>query len=108
MTARAWLVGYDVTSPKRLRRVHHFLVKRAFPLQYSLFLAVLSRAELDELLRDVATLIHPRRDDVRAWPLPENAEFRCVGRGAPEGIHTMLAGTPGSLIAMATTRPPRS
>ncbi len=104
MTARAWIIGYDITSPKRLARVHRFLSRRAFALQYSLFLAVVTRAELDELLRGVARLIHSRRDDVRAWPLPENAKFQSIGPGLPEGILAALPGTPGDLVAATRQR----
>lgn len=104
MTARAWLIGYDIASPKRLQRVHRFLSRRAYALQYSIFLATVTRAELDDILRGTARLIHPRRDDVRAWPLPENAKFQSIGPGLPEGILAVLAGTPGKLLSGASTR----
>ena len=104
MTARAWLIGYDISSPKRLQRVHRFLSRRAYALQYSLFLAVVTRAELDELLRGVATLIHPRRDDVRAWPLPENVKFHAIGPGIPDGILAAISGAPGKLVSTARPR----
>lgn len=104
MTARAWLIGYDISSPKRLRRVYRFLSRRAYALQYSIFLAVVSRAELDEILRGVGQLIHPRRDDVRAWPLPESAKFQSIGPGLLEGVQAVLTGAPGRLISATGSR----
>lgn len=103
MTVRAWLIGYDIASPKRLVRAHRFLSRRAYALQYSLFLAILTRAELDETLRGLARLIHPARDDVRAWPLPENARFHSIGPGLPEGVQAALGGTPGALVAASSS-----
>ena len=34
---RGWLITYDITDPKRLVRLHRFLVRRATPVQYSVF-----------------------------------------------------------------------
>ena len=31
---RAWLITYDITNPKRLVRLHRFLIKQATPVQY--------------------------------------------------------------------------
>jgi CRISPR-associated protein Cas2 len=81
-----WLVGYDIASPRRLRRVHHYLKRRAFPVQYSLFVALLDEPGLNRLLQELARLIDPRQDDVRAWPVPERAEPDYFGRGLAEGI----------------------
>ena len=30
---RAWLITYDITDPKRLARLHRFLVRQATPVQ---------------------------------------------------------------------------
>lgn len=108
MSRDAWIVGYDIASPKRLRRVHRFLRARSLPVQYSIFLAVLTRAELDEMLRGLGTLIHPRRDDVRAWPLPEHARILAIGPGLPEGITAALGGVATHLAETASSRKRRS
>jgi CRISPR-associated protein Cas2 len=83
---RAWLIGYDIASPRRLRRVHRFLISRAFQVQYSVFAAALTAAEFDALWSGLARLIDPRRDDVRAWPLPERLDMLRIGRALPEGV----------------------
>ncbi|MCS6891186.1 MAG: CRISPR-associated endonuclease Cas2 [Rhodovarius sp.] len=87
---KTWLIGYDIASPRRLRRVARFLEKRAVRLQYSLFVGCWTAAELDELWAELARLIDPRRDDVRAWPVAENAELELWGMGWPEDV--VLAG----------------
>lgn len=83
---RAWLIGYDITSPKRLRRVHRFLCARAFAVQYSLFIAAWTEREFAAYWADLAGLIDPRRDDVRAWPVPENPWVARIGPGLPDGV----------------------
>ncbi|PIV91502.1 MAG: CRISPR-associated protein Cas2, partial [Gallionellales bacterium CG17_big_fil_post_rev_8_21_14_2_50_54_146] len=35
---RCWLIGYDITSPKRLQRVYRVLLRYATPIEYSVFL----------------------------------------------------------------------
>ncbi|MBX5453482.1 MAG: CRISPR-associated endonuclease Cas2 [Acidobacteriia bacterium] len=100
-----WLVGYDIASPRRLRRVHRYLKKRAFPVQYSLFLMRGTLRELERLLHDLAQLIHPRRDDVRAWPVPASTHVVTFGRGLAEDIVIVLR-APGA--AAARTGPGRT
>ena len=36
-TPRGWLLTDDITHPKRLARLHRFLIKQATPVQYSAF-----------------------------------------------------------------------
>lgn len=83
---RTWLIGYDIASPRRLRRVARLLEKHAYRLQYSLFVGCWTAAEFDALWAGVAALIHPRRDDVRGWPVAENAELELWGMGWPRDI----------------------
>jgi CRISPR-associated endonuclease Cas2 len=83
---RTWLIGYDIASPKRLRRAARLLEKHAYRLQYSLFVGCWTTAELDALWAELETLIHPHCDDVRAWPVAESAEVECWGAGWPADI----------------------
>jgi len=83
---RCWIVGYDISSPRRLRRVARELERRAIRLQRSLFLGCWTESEFEEVWSRLAGLIHPRRDDVRAWPVPEPPLVYLVGKGLPEGV----------------------
>lgn len=87
MTRAAWLVAYDVTSPRRLVRVHRILKGSAAAAQFSVFVAWGSRQEIEGLLQRVQTRIHPRQDDVRAYRLPSARWYESLGRTTlPHGI----------------------
>lgn len=83
---RTWLIGYDIASPRRLRRVARLLEKRAFRLQYSLFVGCWTGREFEALWAALEELIHARRDDVRAWPVAEKADLELWGMGWPQDI----------------------
>ena len=36
----SWLIGYDITDPRRLQRVHRVMVDCATPIEYSIFLLI--------------------------------------------------------------------
>lgn len=82
-----WLLAYDIRSPKRLQRIHAFLVKRGYPLQYSVFGLEMTDAQLHDLLADLETLMRPSVDDIRAYHIPPYCKVWTLGRqGLPEGI----------------------
>ena len=84
--SQQWIVAYDITSPRRLARVHRYLSGRALALQKSVFFWRGTPAEFIALRRQLAALIRPSQDDIRLYPLPVQAgEFR--GRAAfPAGL----------------------
>ena len=67
-----WLICYDIGDPKRLARVHRYLKKEGYPVQYSVFMLQADRAAIGKVLDHLETLIDPDRDDIRAYPIPEN------------------------------------
>ena len=73
-----WIVAYDVSSPRRLQRIHRFMVGQASPIEYSVFLFVGTPRQLEACLAELGQLIDPRDDDVRCYALP--------ARGLPAGI----------------------
>ena len=63
----AFVIGYDISDPRRLLRVHREMCKHATPLEYSIFL--------------------PQEDDVRCYALPARGFQGRIGRASmPEGI----------------------
>jgi len=91
-STRTWLVAYDIRDPKRLRSVHRTLRKQGIATQYSLFTLLADDAGLDELFAQLASLIDPRRDDVRAYAIPARARVWSLGRPTlPQDIE--LTGT---------------
>lgn len=82
-----WLVSYDICHRKRLRRVHRYLCKRAFPLQYSVFGMERSPRAMQQVMNELDALIDPGADAIRAYTLPERSPVWVYGRQAiPDGI----------------------
>lgn len=76
---RLYLICYDIADPRRLNQVARFLVKRACRVQYSVYVIETTPTRLDELLEDLVSLINPKEDDVRAYPLPKECEVVMLG-----------------------------
>jgi len=84
---RTWLIAYDITSPKRLGRVHRYLKTVAVPVQYSVFAAEETAQGIERIRNALAQEINPKTDDVRIYPLPKNLELHHYGRRPlPEGL----------------------
>jgi CRISPR-associated protein Cas2 len=60
----SYIVSYDISDEKRLRRVHRTMRGFGEPLQYSVFRCVLSSAERILLLEALTPLINHREDQV--------------------------------------------
>lgn len=87
MTDPAFLICYDIASPRRLTRVRKYLVRHALPVQYSVFVGRFSRPALRALMAGLAARIDLREDDVRLYRLPERPDYVRLGSAAlPEGI----------------------
>jgi len=96
-TPRGWLITYDITNPKRLSRLHRFLVKRATPVQYSVFHFEGSPAQMGQFMADIATRIDVATDDVRGYQLPERLSIDTLGRGSLPGEAFVFSDTSPSL-----------
>ena len=84
-----WLIAYDICEVKRWRRVYHRVRADAWTLQYSLFHADMSDSQARAIVSDLARMIDPRTDDVRAYRLLANNSPRLGGRAiTPEGVMT--------------------
>lgn len=79
---RAWLIAYDIKSPKRLSRLHRLIKARAIAVQYSVFMFKGRAADLGNLFGEIRQLVDPKVDDVRAYPIPPRFEIHVVGRGS--------------------------
>lgn len=75
----AWLVIYDIVDSRKRARVFKHLKKEGIPLQYSVFAVDASNAKMGALMAHLATLIDARKDDVRAYRLPENGWRATLG-----------------------------
>ncbi|MGB4911281.1 MAG: CRISPR-associated endonuclease Cas2 [Candidatus Dechloromonas phosphoritropha] len=94
--SRAWIIGYDISDPRRLGRVHRAMVNRAMPIEYSIFLFIGNERQVAECLATVDMLIDGKTDDVRCYPLPSRGLQERIGRATlPAGIH--WTGLPAAL-----------
>ncbi len=85
---RCWLIGYDITSPKRLQRIYRVLLRHATPLEYSVFLLSGTGRDKQRCLDELIALIDPKTDDLRCYPLPKHGLQERIGKATlPDGIH---------------------
>jgi len=84
---RLYLICYDIAEdPKRLNRVARYLSKFAFRVQYSVFVVgSFFEHSLEGVLRGLAAIIDPRKDDVRCYPLPALLSAAGSGGGGVAG-----------------------
>ena len=64
-----YMVAYDIASPKRLGKTHRLLKKRGLAVQRSVFLVNGDEKSLNRLLDQLADIMNPRQDDIRAYPI---------------------------------------
>lgn len=82
-----YVICYDISDPKRLNHLHRYLLKRAIPIQYSVFLFAGDDRQFAACLAGAAQEIDEKEDDLRAYPLPKRGFKARTGRPAlPEGI----------------------
>lgn len=68
-----WLIAYDITCPRRLRRMQRRCTQEGWSLQKSLYLLPLTKEERLALCDDLKALIDPEEDRLLCLPL-EDAE----------------------------------
>jgi len=81
---QVFLVAYDISDPKRLYHVHKRLMGYGEPLQYSVFICLLSPKELILMTEAIEEVIKKREDRimvVNLGPEGKNTENRitCIG-----------------------------
>lgn len=83
----AFIIGYDISNPRRLQRIHREMCRHAAPLEYSIFLLVGSEVDKDRCLAEITGLMKLTDDDVRCYALPARGFQGRIGRASlPEGI----------------------
>ena len=59
-----YIVSYDISDPKRLRRVHKSVRDFGWPMQYSVFICDLDSVELLMLKQEIGSIINHSEDSV--------------------------------------------
>lgn len=92
-----FVIGYDITDPRRLGRIFRAMKKLAMPIEYSIFLLDGNERDARLCIDAMAHLMDERTDDVRCYPLPERGYQTRIGKAVlPEGIH--WTGLPATII----------
>ena len=82
-----YLIGYDISDPKRLQRIYRKMTHYATPIQYSIFLLDGSEKLLKQCLAEIMLIFNKKEDDLRVYPLPTNTTQWRLGKSSlPEGI----------------------
>ncbi len=81
MRREFYLVSYDISDEKRLKRVHQFLKDYGKWVQKSVFECWLTKAEYQELKIGLKQLIKPKEDRVRFYSLCEACRKEVVSFG---------------------------
>lgn len=82
-----WVIGYDITDPRRLGRIHRAMLKYATPIENSVFLFTGTRNGCRQCMEHISSLIDPETDDLRCYPLPERGLQERLGKATlPQGI----------------------
>lgn len=91
---RLYLVCYDISDDKRLRRIYKLMRGYGDPVQYSIFRCALTPIRVAELVGRVEEIIHHDDDQVLLVPLgladrPESWEVTTLGRPVPRPESTV-------------------
>lgn len=82
-----YLIGYDISEPKRLQKIYKRLTKYATPIQYSVFLFEGTSSELKNCLDELLKCLNKSEDDLRVYPIHANTKQWQLGKSVlPEGI----------------------
>ena len=63
------VVSYDIADDRRRRRIFKLMKDYGSRVQYSVFECLLDDSQFRELRQQVTSLIHPKEDSVRYYPL---------------------------------------
>lgn len=84
---KTWLVAYDISDARRLRRVHRVVRRNGTSVQYSAYSVCVSDKALESLLLTLSECIDKTADDVRAYHIPEHCRIWSLGQqDLPEGV----------------------
>lgn len=82
-----YIIGYDITEPKRLGKIYKKIIKFATPIQYSLFLYEGTEKELTNAMQSILNLLDKKTDDLRIYPIFSSVKQWGLGKTIlPEGL----------------------
>ncbi|MBB1420783.1 CRISPR-associated endonuclease Cas2 [Pseudoalteromonas sp. SG43-7] len=68
MAKPLWIISYDISCPKRLRKVHKYCATFGWQMQKSLYLFAFSRSEREKACHQLTELINLQEDKLLCLP----------------------------------------
>ena len=90
-----YLIAYDISEPRRLRRLHRHLRTQGIAMQQSVFLVRRDTRDIDTLMDELDQYIDARHDDLRAYPVTAPGEIWLHGQRTIEGPVLLPGASPG-------------
>jgi len=82
-----YIIAYDISDKKRLRKVHQLVEEYAVKVQRSVFSAPFTAVLLKELVQRLKNIINIKQDDIRIYPLSVKHSAEIYGIcNLPEGL----------------------
>jgi len=106
MSRQRYLITYDIADHKRLGRVARYMGQHACRVQFSVFAAVMDRSCLHHFLADLKTMIDPKHDDVRAYPVSPTGDVTLLGEQFL-AVNTLLGENGQSRLVLVQDPPDR-
>jgi CRISPR-associated protein Cas2 len=79
---RVYVVSYDISAPKRLKRVYKSMRRYGEHVQLSVFLCRLSEKMKKQMLRELSEIIDEDDDQILLFPMGTEKEFEDVNIAA--------------------------
>lgn len=77
------LICYDITSPRRIQKVHKYLKKQGgLPLQKSVFAWLGDDHRLEKLTKRLQHMLNAKEDDLRIYPIKHLQAIDLWGKSA--------------------------
>jgi len=84
-----FLIAYDITDPKRLRKSAKLLESHGIRVQYSVFELYLDRKEVTPIIDELRKIIDEEKDKLYVYPISEKPEHS-KRRGKKSSIWEMI------------------
>lgn len=89
--SREYMVCYDITEPARLQKIHRYVANNAEFMQLSVYRLSADQTQFREFVSVLNTLICPKNDDVRIYPLSPTIKPEIWGRKhGIDGVNLLL------------------
>lgn len=85
-----YLVAYDISDPKRLARVHRYVLGWKVGGQKSFYECWLTKAELALVMEQLGELIDPLEDRIHVFQLDARMPPKCFGVATTSGASTPI------------------